>query len=261
MSRGTRNKKPVKKNKNNKKSVAPKSHQKNEMCDLSTSQPDNIIVTQSQPNKSTVTQPEPQPQPDKYKDAFDEFVLWWRLKGDLADDDGYIEQVNKLGEVTKDLPSKPLTLFHQTYRFGFPFFYGFFKEEDRYIPISYQQGVLIKYQKKHEQKPVCPILDPKTNEYFVPDVEVEILPPPTGSTPTDQHLQDMYKYRYHNRKYYNILKVLTPYAKQIKECDENLFEKLVVFKSGFAQFETQEERERRILKFGTMSWDDFRRII
>jgi len=197
-------------------------------------------------------------QPDKYKDAFDEFILWW--KGNLGDD-GYLEEIAKLGEVTKDLPSKPLTLFHQTYRFGFSFFYGFLNAENRYIPIPPREGVLLKYQKKNNEKIVFAILDPKTNEYFIPDVEVKVLPPPTGSTPTDQHLHDMYKYRYHNLKYYNILKVLTPYAKQIKECDENLFEKLVVSNSDFAQFETQEEKERRIRKIGTMGWREFESFI
>ena len=161
------------------------------------------------------------------------FVDWWR-SGTLGGE-GYKDAIETLREVTKGLPNKPMTLFFQTYRFGFSFFYGKFEDENRFLPIEYSDGVLLKYQRLHKEPTSCPIFDPQTKEYFVPEVELKYLDPPSGSMPTDQHLDIMIRHRCFNNDYDKILQVLTPYAKQLKNYAESTFYDLARSYPGFIE--------------------------
>lgn len=159
-----------------------------------------------------------------------EFSEWWEKEDSKLGEGEYQQAISKVKEATQELPVQEITLHYQTFRFGFSFFYGENVSEKQMIPISWQDGVILKWQKENNEQPVWPIKDPKTNAYFIPKVTVNTMSPPSGSMPTEQYLEDLLKYsqRYFDARSTKILNVLTPYAKQLKEYREHCFYKIAV---------------------------------
>lgn len=165
-----------------------------------------------------------------------EFLEWARKEGSELGEGEYDQRISKVGEATQELPVQEMILHLQTFRFGFSFFYGE-KSKDEMVPIAWADGIILKWQKEHDEKPVWPIKDPETNTYFIPKVTVNRMSPPTGSTPTEQYLRDLLKAsqrRFPDKNSTRILEALTPYAKQLKEQDIRTFMRIADCFPGYS---------------------------
>lgn len=146
-----------------------------------------------------------------------EFLKWWDADNRLGQGD-YFEVAKKVKKVAKGLPVEEMTLHRQMFRFGFDIYYGEKEGEKQYIPISWEDGVLLERQTNKSKKPWWPMKDPESGNYYLLNVTVDKIPPPTGSTPTDQYLQDLVNRvnKYFIEEAMKILTALKPYASMIK---------------------------------------------
>lgn len=138
------------------------------------------------------------------------------------------------------LPEKKVSIRRQGFRYGFSYYYGIFEDRDSdYICISPQEGMLLRWlsSKKDDGETdeifnarkgfVWPLFDAENDEYFIPLFEkVKSLPPPSGSMPTDQHIDDLVRHSRYHLASYRELKSLTPYAKMIAECNSNTYHRV-----------------------------------
>lgn len=136
-------------------------------------------------------------------------------KHDNAPDDVILEIYNDLKEkaiiLSKELPVKPMKLEFHWFRFGFDFYIGLLNEDPKtsiynmeWTPVDDFTGNLLSHETTKGIK--WPIQDSK-GEWFVPEIKTyEKVPPPSGSTPTDQYIDSLIQWNDLKK-----LKALEPY--------------------------------------------------
>lgn len=161
---------------------------------------------------------------------------WFKKEDSRLGQGEYDQRISKVGEASQELPVAEMTLHFQFFRFGFCFYYG--EKSGKMIPISWAEGLILKWQKENNENPVWPIKDPKTNTYFIPKITVNQIPPLTGSMSTKEYLLDLLKssQRCSNKNSTHILEALTPYAKQLKEYDNRTF---MLIASAFPSYQNE----------------------
>lgn len=143
--------------------------------------------------------------------------------------------IEKSIELSKDLPERPMKLQYQHFRFGFRFYLGLLDEKPpawensiyniNWCPVAWSDGFVL--EKLHTQGVKWPLQDRK-GAWFIPQItKHEDLPPPSGSAPTDQYINDLIRYNDFNK-----LEALKPYEKQIKECSEHTCARWLVWDQG-----------------------------
>jgi hypothetical protein len=157
-----------------------------------------------------------------FESARSKFFEWCETAKNQEDlDKDFKQEIAKVKQASEGLISKNMTLYHQNFRFGFSFYYGENEGEKKLVPISKQDANLLLWQLANDAEGSWwPIKDPLTNSFFKPKITVKDLPPPSGSTPTNQYLSDLLKWASFNRegREYSILEALTPYSQKILDC-------------------------------------------
>jgi len=145
-----------------------------------------------------------------------EFMTWWEKENKLGEGD-YLRVVEKVKEATKGLQTQEMTLHNQWFRFGFGLYYGEKQGKEKFIPIAYEDGVILEWQVKHDNEPWWPVKDPETGTYCLLKVTLNEIPPPSGSMPTDQYINKLLdRVKWHDKEAMKILEALKPYASLIK---------------------------------------------
>jgi len=96
------------------------------------------------------------------------------------------------------------------------------------VPLPWNDGWILRRAKEKNLDFPWPIKD-QNGSYFVPTVsDVNVLFPPTGSTPSGSYLYDLLLTAKFNKSsnQFHILKALLPYAKEIKEDLGNKYDDL-----------------------------------
>jgi hypothetical protein len=181
--------------------------------------------------------------------ARQELIDWWGVDGNaLCEGDSYKEVAARVTEAAKDLQRVDMALYRHHFRFGFSFYYGEKPNVKQLVALPPRDARIISVQFEHDPENACwPIKDPKTDTYYVPHItNKESVPPPSGSTPTNQYLYTTIRSaEYGDQKARRILEVLHPYANTIKEYDKSIYNKIPrFFPKEFRKEEIPLERER-----------------
>lgn len=173
---------------------------------LSESQKPVVQPTKEIEAENTIAPPSPLEQ------SKSDFFKWWTGENKLGKGE-YEQKINPAKELSKGLPQIEMKLYSCKPRWGFSFFYG--KIQDRLIPIEYNDGMMLNWQKKKENGSWWPIKDPETSSYFSPKITIEDKYIGTGSYQTGEYIYEIIQRP--KGPEFEVLKVLIPYAKQIKD--------------------------------------------
>src|SRR5688500_16542604 len=158
------------------------------------------------------------------------FYVWWgKHDSTLGEGQEYEEVAARVKQVASLLHSENMTLYHQSFRVGFSFYYGETSNTEKLIPISRAEGRLLSWQTEETGESWWPIKNPATNTYFTPKVKIVELPSPSENVPTEEYLESLANKAAANKqsREHRILEALTPYSQQIEgACCAPLYAKI-----------------------------------
>jgi hypothetical protein len=181
--------------------------------------------------------PENDPKPsDNIDSARKKFINWVKAQGSIHVRK-YETEIEEIKQMSKDLPIETMTLHHYwfTHAKGFSFFYGQKMGEEKFIPVSWEDSIVIRKQLDAHEAPSWPIFDPNKNTYFVPKVVTEMRYP-SETESMSEYLKDLLSRAKENRSShdYLILEALTPYAKKLKnQCGDAMYKEIRALISAY----------------------------
>lgn len=174
---------------------------------------------------------------------------WWTKAKELGSK-GHQEVMEKAAAQFSELNLRnvDMKLYFRVFRFGFDFFYGTIEGADEFAQISHRNGVMLRWQKgKRDSKEgeyTWPVRDPDTGDYVIPIVtDYEKIPPPSGSTPTEQYLGELIRFSAYDSENRKILEALAPYAQQLADYHPSTYERICDCIYDFPKVEYEKREE------------------
>lgn len=173
----------------------------------------------SESNKTTTDQRSPLV--DHYPElthAKEEILTWFGKEDSKLGKGEYNTLITKLSTLSKDIPKKKITLHCDYFRFGFSLFYVEKPGEEKYMPITRLEGIILNWQVKNTPDIILPLRDPQDNSYFIPEIVVEVVKGShSGSESTGSYLCNLLNSASYSKNSYRILEGLIGYANEIQQ--------------------------------------------
>jgi hypothetical protein len=161
------------------------------------------------------------------------FLTWWMRDGNtLGEGKEYGRIASRVKEVSKHLLSHEMTLSLHDFPLEFSFYYGEKPNTNQLLPISWQDGQILKWQHENEKEIWWPIKDLLNNSYFVPKLTLHVREFTGRDESTNQYLTTIVKMIDECLlvQEARILKALIPYANEVRACcNDWTYRKIVKF--------------------------------